>query len=128
VCSLEVLFGVAIPSASRSGRIASTIIRSSSSAPTRGRKLVPDALARNLPLELGKGQENSRPIEVVVLNFWVTDTNETPWLSLQCLLADIAKNLIDADRIAAMAEEAHTRQSGLRNPVASLPAAGTDCG
>jgi hypothetical protein len=33
-----------------------------------------------------------------------------------------------ADRIAAMAEEAHTRQSGLRNPVASLPAAGTDCG
>src|SRR5258705_8946882 len=50
----------------------------------RCRDLVPDPLGGDFPFELGKGQKDvevSRPIEVVVLNCWVTETNETPWAS-----------------------------------------------
>jgi hypothetical protein len=46
--------------------------------------LVADALAGDLPLELRKGQqhiEGQPPIELVVLNCWVTDTNDTPCVS-----------------------------------------------
>src|SRR4051794_14988379 len=44
----------------------------------RGGDLVADALAGDLTLELGKGNRTlrvSRPIELVVLNCWVTETN-----------------------------------------------------
>jgi hypothetical protein len=46
-----------------------------------GRDLVADAFAGDLALELGEGQQDVQhqpPIEVVVLNCWVTDTNDTP--------------------------------------------------
>jgi hypothetical protein len=46
-----------------------------------GGDLVPDALARDLALELGKGQSTlrvSRPMLEVVLKAWVTETNDTP--------------------------------------------------
>jgi len=49
-----------------------------------GGNLVPDTLGGDLPLELGKGQQHvevSRPMDVVVLNCWVTETKETPWAS-----------------------------------------------
>src|SRR5258706_13490234 len=46
---------------------------------------VPDAFGGDLPFELGKGQEHieCQPAhgEVVVLNCWVTETNDTPWES-----------------------------------------------
>jgi hypothetical protein len=44
------------------------------------RDFVADALGSDFALELGKGQQDvevSRPIEVVVLNCWVTETNDT---------------------------------------------------
>jgi hypothetical protein len=45
-----------------------------------GSNLVPDALGGDLPLELGKGTLRvSRPMDVVVLNCWVTETKETSW-------------------------------------------------
>jgi hypothetical protein len=40
--------------------------------------LVADPLPRDFALELRKGQKDRRPIDVVVLNCWVTETNETP--------------------------------------------------
>ena len=47
-----------------------------------GGDLVPDALARDLALKLGKGQEHveGQPPHMleVVLKAWVTDTNDTP--------------------------------------------------
>ena len=45
-----------------------------------GRDFVSDPFADDLALELGKGQqhiERERPMLLVVLNDWVTDTNET---------------------------------------------------
>ena len=45
-----------------------------------GGDLVPDSLAGDLSLELGEGQEHVEPqssMLVVVLNAWVTETNET---------------------------------------------------
>ena len=63
-----------------------------------GRDLVADALARDLALELGEGQQHvevSRPIEVVVLNACVTETNETPWLSsISTILAKSASDRV----------------------------------
>src|SRR5438105_5785501 len=46
-----------------------------------GRDLVADALGSDFPLELGKRQqdiERQPPHRVVVLNCWVTETNDTP--------------------------------------------------
>jgi len=44
-----------------------------------------DLRTRRLALELGKGQQHAlsvrRPIELVVLNCWVTETNDTPCAS-----------------------------------------------
>src|SRR5882672_2665649 len=46
--------------------------------PAGGGDLVPRPLRNNLPLELGKSTfKTSRPMEVAVLNIWVTDTNAT---------------------------------------------------
>jgi len=49
-----------------------------------GRDLVTNALAGDLGLELGKREQDVQgqpPIEVVVLNCWVTATNEAPCAS-----------------------------------------------
>jgi len=49
-----------------------------------GGDLVPDALGRDLALKLGKRNSTfrvNRPIEVVVLNCWVTETKDTLCLS-----------------------------------------------
>ena len=46
-----------------------------------GGDLVADALGGDLAFELSEGQQNikvKRPIDVVVLNCWVTETNDTP--------------------------------------------------
>src|SRR6266851_5538366 len=64
----------------------------------RSGNLVADALARDLALELGKGQQHvevSLPIEVVVLNCWVTDTNDTPLASkISTILAKSASERV----------------------------------
>jgi hypothetical protein len=47
-----------------------------------GADLVADAFDGDIALELAKESSTlrvSRPMEVVVLNCWVTDTKETPW-------------------------------------------------
>ena len=63
-----------------------------------GSDLVPDTLIADLRYELGKRQQDievNRPIDVVVLNCWVTDTKDTVcWSNSSTSLAKSANERV----------------------------------